>query len=155
MSALTLWRRVTLLWRDGSEPPRGEAGPPPKSCPSAPQSRSPSPQALVGTSGPGCRGPQSPDCLNDEARQWLAAVPEKVRPILLSDRYPRIVNNLSKVWEKTLACHDYLDSLILDDRGGRQGFPPDVMLELFQLKSYLEEFRPLPKPLWDMPGRHR
>jgi hypothetical protein len=32
----------------------------------------------------------------------------------------------------------YLRSLVFDERGGRQGFPPDVSMELFMLQGLLD-----------------
>jgi hypothetical protein len=44
---------------------------------------------------------------------------------LLKMLFPRIHQNLVTLWG-TGPGEDYLDGLIMDDRGNRQGFPPDV-----------------------------
>jgi hypothetical protein len=44
---------------------------------------------------------------------------------------------LCEVWGKEESV-PYLRSLVFDERGGRQGFPPDVSTELFMLYGLLE-----------------
>jgi hypothetical protein len=36
----------------------------------------------------------------------------------------------------------YFNEILFDERGGREGFPPDVMAELFALSNYHESTRP-------------
>lgn len=52
----------------------------------------------------------------------------------LEQQFPRIAFRLVELWEN-VACGDYLRSLLMDDRGDRQGFPPDVMNDLILLDS--------------------
>jgi hypothetical protein len=52
----------------------------------------------------------------------------------LEQQFPRIAFRLVELWEN-VACGDYLRSLLMDDRGGRQGFPPEVVEELILLDS--------------------
>jgi hypothetical protein len=68
--------------------------------------------------------------------RWLAMLPKRVRPMRLGQQFPRIANKLAMFWEKPAACRKYLTSLMLDDRGERAGFPPEVMMELGTLEAY-------------------
>lgn len=52
----------------------------------------------------------------------------------LEQKFPRIAMRLVEIWESEV-CRDYLHSLLMDDRGDRQGFPSDVMDELLMLDS--------------------
>lgn len=52
---------------------------------------------------------------------------------LLKTLFPRIYQNLVTMWG-TGPSEAYLDSLIMDDRGNRQGFPPDVLRALLVLQ---------------------
>lgn len=59
-------------------------------------------------------------------------------PVALADRHPHIVNNIALFW----GCKDfpdYMDKLILNeqtkDRFQRQGFLPDVFMELIELTN--------------------
>jgi hypothetical protein len=50
----------------------------------------------------------------------------------LEQKFPRIVMRMVELWHSG-ACRNYLHSLLLDERGDRQGFPPEVMDELILL----------------------
>ena len=52
---------------------------------------------------------------------------------LLKTLFPRIHQRLVTLWGSGPG-EDYLDGLILDDRGNRQGFPPDVLRALLVLQ---------------------
>ena len=47
-------------------------------------------------------------------------------------RFPRIVARINDLWGEP-ELDDYLDDLMISDREGRQGFPPEVAVELFRL----------------------
>lgn len=70
------------------------------------------------------------------AFKWLAALPAKVRPHGLARHYPRIVNRLAEIWHRPLQCEAYLDELMMDKRGSRRGFPPEVAAEIAALKVH-------------------
>ncbi len=53
-------------------------------------------------------------------------------PEAIAQRFPHILARLADLWGSA-ALDAYLDGLMLDDRGGRQGFPPDVGTEIFRL----------------------
>lgn len=55
-------------------------------------------------------------------------------PEAIAQRFPHILARLADLWGSA-ALDAYLDGLMLDDRGGRQGFPPDVGTEIFRLIS--------------------
>jgi len=50
----------------------------------------------------------------------------------IENRFLRIANELSRLWDGPEADH-YIDSLLLDDRGDRMGFPIAVLDELMFL----------------------
>ena len=52
---------------------------------------------------------------------------------LLKLLFPRIHQNLVTLWG-TGPGEAYMDGLIMDDRGNRQGFPPDVLRALLVLQ---------------------
>jgi hypothetical protein len=72
------------------------------------------------------------------ATQWLLGLPQDVRPVELLRRYPRIANKLAECWSDPDATERQLDDLVLDRRGGRQGFPPLVANELLRLRERWE-----------------
>ena len=51
---------------------------------------------------------------------------------VISVRHPRISETITKLWG-SIVLHDYLNTLIFDDRGGRQGFAEPVASALFRI----------------------
>jgi hypothetical protein len=75
--------------------------------------------------------------------KWLSSLPEQVRPIALTNQYPRIANLLALNWSESALCRRYLDDLLIDHlRGDRQGFPLDVHRELETLQDYYDSQHP-------------
>src|SRR5262244_83706 len=64
---------------------------------------------------------------------WAERLPSDLRPVALLGRYARIANLLAATWADPRAFEAYMDSLLTDKRGNRQGFPPDVARELATL----------------------
>ena len=56
-------------------------------------------------------------------------------------KYPRIVERIGILWG-TVGMAKYFTEILFDDRGDREGFPPDVMQELFGLSNYHETKKP-------------
>jgi hypothetical protein len=97
------------------------------------------------------RRPQPPEALVGDTIKWLAGLPSDVRPSLLPIHYVRIANALARVWSNPRACLQYFEELLIDRRGGRQGFPFDVALELAGLKDYYETaIHPTSQTVWDL-----
>ena len=72
---------------------------------------------------------------------WLNALPLGARPRSLPQRFPRIANELCRLWVQPEALGHYLDELLVDRRGGRQGFPPLVREELEAIERCVERER--------------
>ena len=70
-------------------------------------------------------------------QKWLEALPRRVQPHVLCDYYPRIANSLAAMWGDAEGLRSYFDGLFIDRRGGRKGFPPDVLNDLRVLRYYL------------------
>lgn len=64
------------------------------------------------------------------AMAWAVALPPWLRPHALCDRYPRVANQLAARWDDPRERREAMLDLIIDRRGGRRGFPPDVRLEI-------------------------
>ena len=59
---------------------------------------------------------------------------------MLKSLFPRIHDRLGATWGSR-QCEAYLDRLILDDRGDRDGFPPNVLTALLVLQRvHAKEF---------------
>jgi hypothetical protein len=44
----------------------------------------------------------------------------------------------------------YLDDLLVDKRGNRQGFPLDILRELFALRAYYDQLHPGSSRPWEV-----
>lgn len=59
---------------------------------------------------------------------------EKLYPKNLEQKYLRVLNRIIELWYSP-KIDDYFTELLVDTRGGRQGFPPEVASELFTLSQ--------------------
>ena len=70
--------------------------------------------------------------------KWAAGIPAEVQPLALIQTFPRIANTLARLWHDNIGLQNYLDDLLVDRRGGRRGFPPEIHSELLILRAYCE-----------------
>ena len=55
-------------------------------------------------------------------------------PTMLESNYPRILENITMMWGFQ-ELNAFLSKLIIDERGGRQGFPPEAWDEINTLAA--------------------
>jgi hypothetical protein len=79
---------------------------------------------------------------------WLASLPDAVRPAALAQQFARIANGVALTWHSPGECRQYFGELLIDKRGGRKGFPPDVMGELLRLRNYHATLHPSFDAMW-------
>jgi hypothetical protein len=101
------------------------------------------------------RGPDVNPVLLDATVAWMNALPYTVRPTELAQRFPRIANSIAELWPRADRCEPYLDSLMVDQRGDRKGFPMSIALEVASLRSYYSELHPRAKSVWDSVERSK
>lgn len=58
-------------------------------------------------------------------------------PHHLEAQYDRILSKLELLWDSP-EIHDYFSDLLIDKRGGRQGFPKEVLNEIIVLREFHE-----------------
>jgi len=104
--------------------------------------------AAGGSAGPeetGQGGGYSEQAGSGEARPSAGLAKETLAPEAyqspLEARFERIANLLEQKWPGKAAL-EYLDSLIIDERGSRAGFPPDVMAEILLLREIISRRHP-------------
>lgn len=56
-------------------------------------------------------------------------------PFALEEKFDRILVNIEKLWGKP-EIEDYFTDLIIDRRGGRQGFPKEVLDDILRLRDF-------------------
>lgn len=81
--------------------------------------------------------------------RWLLSIPRRHRPRELAAGFPHVVNRLALLWGKRDLVDLLFDDLLVDRRGGRQGFPRAVTDELLVLHEHFlglfdRTARPLP-----------
>lgn len=80
---------------------------------------------------------------------WARGIPSDIRPRSLVIKFPRIANILADAWLTPHIFEARLKELMLDGRGGRQGFPFDVLQELSDLSNYFDQIKkPKSKDIW-------
>ena len=67
---------------------------------------------------------------------WIAALPVEFQPTATARSFPRIANQLATLWSMSGEMASYFIELLVDNRGGRQGFPIRVLSELHALRQY-------------------
>jgi len=82
--------------------------------------------------------------LTDEAIRLLDSLARKCLMSELPARFPRVLNRLAAAWSQPALAERYFVELLLDSRGSRLGFPPEVLSELLALRS-CNAFRIFPK----------
>jgi hypothetical protein len=96
------------------------------------------------------REAQTREPIGTAAIQWMAELPQHVRPNETASRFPRIANKLAACWKDPVQCRRYLEDLLLDRRGDRHGFPERVAIELAALKNHYESVVfPTSQTVWD------
>ena len=97
------------------------------------------------------RSPEPPPrTLIEEACQWLTRLPDEVRPRQAAERFPHVVNRLARLWKAPRQLDSYFDELMVDQRGGRRGFPLGVLMEVANLREYYQtSVYPLRSCIWD------
>jgi hypothetical protein len=73
---------------------------------------------------------------------WAAMLPPKAKPAALLTNFPRIANLLAVLWQDPNSLRAYLEDLLVDKRGNRQGFPLDVLRELLELRAFYDNLHP-------------
>jgi hypothetical protein len=76
--------------------------------------------------------------------EWSQQLPAEVRPRELLRSFGRIANRLAADWAETAPTYAYFDQLLVDRRGNRRGFPPQVKAELEALRRSYVVNRPAP-----------
>jgi hypothetical protein len=93
---------------------------------------SPGPAELVARGAPGSR--PSP-----AVREMMLRLPAGLLRQTAA-RYPHVLEAIARDWASPARLQATLDALVYDERGGRSGFPADVLLELSELRACHERW---------------
>lgn len=84
------------------------------------------------------------DHLLAHTQNWLNALPKGVRPLHLPGEFPRITNDLSRLWPESVALDRYFEEKEFSPRPDRRGFRPVIKEELLAMHHYSLRNRPVP-----------
>lgn len=90
--------------------------------------------------------------LNQKLEKLLQGYEDRF-PHHLAERFPHIIKNIVEKWADTEAVHAYFKDLMIPKRQGRQGFPSDIAMEIFELSLAYDQviaLRPPDADCWDL-----
>jgi hypothetical protein len=93
------------------------------------------------------RKARPPETLLPMTARWMTFLP--FQPVALANKFPRIANTLATLWARPDSIRAYMNDLLVDKRGGRKGFPTDVLGELHALNAYYATLHPDEAVEWD------
>jgi hypothetical protein len=91
----------------------------------------------------GRRKAQPADVLLPATRHWLDSLPVESRPLALAKQFPRLANLIAVNWNNPRDCCAFIYALLHDQRGGRRGFPREVMEDIITLRMYYTRLHPI------------
>ncbi len=74
--------------------------------------------------------------LQSFTQMWFESLPDSVKPHNCAQHYPRVLNKIAALWSLNERCLDYLNGLVIDTRGDRQGFSYGVLGEMRRLRTH-------------------
>ena len=84
------------------------------------------------------------NAINEEPSPFAIALisklPSDLSLIQLFADHPRVLNKIAMTWGDHRAFFALMDDLMIDKRGGRDGFPFSVAVELSRLTDHYEQF---------------
>jgi ankyrin repeat protein len=82
--------------------------------------------------------------MNDLLSRCLRQQPD-LYPHKLDERFPRLVEKIASAWHSPELAAAVFEELLVDRRGGRQGFPPEIAREIYRLSVAHDQLRGLPQ----------
>lgn len=73
--------------------------------------------------------------LDNKALWVMKHLPADTSLDYTAENFPHIVNRMAALWDDARRLSDYIDKLMIDDRGGRAGFPFEALDELADVRE--------------------
>lgn len=77
--------------------------------------------------------------IDERATLLFSRLPYACRLSATRSRFPHVLNRLAAHWENPKGFREASDDLLVDRRGGRQGFPAETVQELHTLRRWYEQ----------------
>ena len=94
----------------------------------------PAPSALDGDGAPG--RPPLRETLSDPAKALMNALPDHINVTAIALDYPHVMNRIASAWSEPRMLERLVEALLIDERGGREGFPFAVADALTDLRIH-------------------
>ena len=82
----------------------------------------------------------TPESLLASTQRWIFTLPVDVQPAAILKTLPQIANELAAYWESPQALKNYVNELLIDQRG-RRTFSVRISRELHALRAYHASLR--------------
>ncbi len=69
-------------------------------------------------------------------RDWVMRLPAAHRPWELVSAYPHVLLTIITLSDSPDELLEFLDGLLIDKRGGRAGFPPELAVQILWIDDY-------------------
>lgn len=76
------------------------------------------------------------EVLDLRAKNLLKALPEQISLDYTAENFPHVVNRMAGVWQDAHLLEQYIGKLMIDDRGGRAGFPFEALDEIVRARDF-------------------
>lgn len=76
------------------------------------------------------------DSVLGHTHNWLNALPMGIRPVHLQQEFPRIANDLARLWQERQVIDLYFEEKEFSPREDRCGFSPIIKEELLAMHLY-------------------
>ena len=87
--------------------------------------------------------------LSGAALRLLVSLDTRVHLSVVPAQFPRVLNKIAEVWDQPVEADRVFNELLLDGRGGRQGFPALVIDEISRIRAYHLSVYPKKIDPWD------
>ena len=82
------------------------------------------------------RNTRPPEAVSQRAMQVLATLPSAFQMHETRRFYPHVLNHIADAWHDPEFLFHVVRNLLIDQRGGRAGFPFSVLAEVTNLREY-------------------
>jgi hypothetical protein len=76
------------------------------------------------------------EALSERSLQILAGLPSAFQMHETRKHFPHVLNRMTDAWHDPEFLHHVVRNLLIDQRGGRTGFPFSVLAEITNLREY-------------------
>lgn len=92
--------------------------------------------------------PKHSEELTGSALRLIVTLNRRVSVDALAEDFPRLLNRIADIWHWPSEVRRLFDELLMDERGGRAGFPLKILSEIARLREYHVKLYPQKTDVW-------